>query len=35
MTLQPLLGNTLSPEAAVHPPRLLDRFRQASLARGD
>jgi len=35
MTPQPLLGNTLPPQAAVQPPRLLDRFRQASLARGD
>ena len=35
MTPQPLLGNTLPPQTAAHPPRLLDRFRQASLARGD
>jgi hypothetical protein len=34
MTPQPLLGNTLPPQGAVQPPRLLDQFRQAPLARG-
>lgn len=34
MTPQPL-SSTLPPQTGVQPPRLLDRFRQASLGRGD